>query len=190
MQSTREQILSANPKVGSSVFVAIDGHGGSGKSTLAELLGTQLGATVVHIDEFAGWDNQDWWPEVIDRVFGPTSEGAAIVTYQPSSWGENHHPETVTKPVTPIMILEGVSSSRTEFADYIGFRIFVDTPAEVCLERGIARDTASGEDEAVVRRQWQDWFAEEIQYMERDNPKQKADIVIDGTKPFESQVVI
>jgi cytidylate kinase len=48
MQSTREQILSAIPKVGSSVFVAIDGHGGSGKSTLAELLGTQLGATVVH----------------------------------------------------------------------------------------------------------------------------------------------
>jgi uridine kinase len=128
MQSTRERILSAIPKVGSSVFVAIDGHGGSGKSTLADLLGTQLGATVVHIDEFAGWDNRDWWPEVIDRVFGPVSEGASIVTYQPSSWGENHHPEPVTKPVTPIMILEGVSSSRTEFADYIGFRIFVDTP--------------------------------------------------------------
>jgi predicted kinase len=46
-------------------IVAVDGHGGAGKSSLAQLLSAELGAPVVHTDDFASWDNPlDWWPVV------------------------------------------------------------------------------------------------------------------------------
>ncbi|MEM6898891.1 MAG: hypothetical protein AAF583_03850 [Pseudomonadota bacterium] len=172
------------------MFVAIDGHGGSGKSTLADLLGETLQASIIHIDDFAGIDSPPgWWSNVIAQVFEPVSAGAESIAYQPESWGEDHHPQAVTLPVTPIMILEGVSSSRSKFADFIGFRVFVDTPKEICLERGIERDTGAGLREEDVERMWAEWFAEEEEYMRRDNPKAKADIILDGTKLFIKQIV-
>ena len=190
MQQLRAHILSAHPQVGDTVFVAIDGHGGSGKSTLAMLLGDALGASVIHTDEFASVDTPlDWWPKVIEQVFRPIGDGATTITYQPTSWGNNHHPHPVVKPVTPIMILEGVSSSRSEFADHIGFRIFVDTPKATCLQRGVARDSAYGKSKKEIAEIWEGWFAEEDEYFQRDDPKTKSDLILDGTKPFETQIL-
>ncbi|HXR12510.1 MAG TPA: hypothetical protein VN770_09460, partial [Gaiellaceae bacterium] len=43
-------------------IVAVDGAGGAGKSSLAERLASRLGASIVHTDDFASWDNPvDWW---------------------------------------------------------------------------------------------------------------------------------
>jgi len=42
--------------------------------------------------------------------------------------------------VTDQLILEGVGSSRTEFRKYLGLSIFVETPREICISRGVARD--------------------------------------------------
>ena len=101
----------------------------------------------------------------------------------------SHHPQPIKdQPVTEIMILEGVSSSRQEFDEYISYRIFVDTPKDVCLERGIARDMGTGKSKDELTKMWQDWFTEESKYMQKDNPKQKANLVIDGTRPFEDQI--
>ncbi len=86
------------------------------------------------------------------------------------------------------MILEGVSSSRGEFDDFISYRIFVDTPKDICLERGVNRDTGTGKSKEELTKMWEEWFDEEATYIKRDNPKEKADIVIDGTKPFEEQI--
>ncbi|MDB5160983.1 MAG: putative uridine kinase, partial [Candidatus Saccharibacteria bacterium] len=41
-------------------IIAIDGHGGAGKSTLAENLSRELGAEIIHTDDFATWDNFRW----------------------------------------------------------------------------------------------------------------------------------
>ena len=60
------------PKVGNSLFISIDGRGGSGKSTLARWLSEKLGHQIVETDDFATWENPfDWWPLVIEQVFGP-----------------------------------------------------------------------------------------------------------------------
>jgi uridine kinase len=173
------------PKVGKVAFIAIDGHSGSGKSTLAKWL-----AEIIHTDDFASWENPlNWWSDVIEKVFKPIQEGAASLSYQPTSWWENHHPEPIeNQPVTAIMILEGVSSSRREFDDYISYRIFVDTPKEVCLERGLQRDASTGKSVEELTKMWEAWFQKEMDYMERDNPKEKADIIIDGTKDLEEQI--
>jgi len=186
----QELIDSKQPKVGNVFFVAIDGHGGSGKSTLAKQLSEKLGAEILHTDDFAGWDNPlNWWPLVIERVFEPIKNGATTLNYPRSSWWENHHPEPVMdQPVTKIMILEGVSSLRTEFRDYISLGFFVDTPKELCLQRGVERDTGTGKSREELAQMWSKWFEEEDIYIKRDEPKKHADLIIDGTKPIEDQI--
>lgn len=183
-------INSRQPKVGSVFFIAVDGHGGSGKSTLAKQLSEKLGAEIVHTDDFAGWDNPlNWWPLVIERVFEPIKKGMTTLNYPRSKWWENHHPEPVVdQPVTRVMILEGVSSLRKEFRGYISLGFFVDTPKELCLQRGIERDTSTGKSQEELTEMWTKWFEEEDIYIKRDNPKEHADLVLDGTRPFEDQV--
>ncbi|MBU6323181.1 MAG: hypothetical protein KGI41_01635 [Patescibacteria group bacterium] len=182
----RESLAKKSPKVGNVLFIAIDGHGGSGKSTFAGLLSEVLNAEVIRQDDFASWDNPlNWWPIIIERVFEPIMAGATNISYPRSKWWPNHKPEPVIdKPVTPIMILEGVSSSRREFRKYISMAIFIDTPEDVCFRRGTERDLATGKTQKEVEAEWKNWLKEEDEYFARDNPKSYADVVIDGLKPF------
>jgi uridine kinase len=88
------------------------------------------------------------------------------------------------------MILEGVSSLRKEFRNYISLGVFVDTPKETCLIRGIQRDITIGTSQTDVENNWHKWFKEEVNYMNRDHPKDYADLIINGTQPFESQIIV
>lgn len=187
----KELIDKAPVKIANTKFIAIDGHGGSGKSTLAELLAKQYDAEIIHTDDFAGWDNpENWWPLVIERIFEPIKHGATTLSYPRSKWWEAHNPEpVVNQPVTSVIILEGVSSLRKEFRPYLSFGVFVDTPLEVCLQRGFERDKGQdGKSDNEIKRMWQDWYDKEEVYIARDNPKAFANLVLDGTKPFEEQV--
>lgn len=187
-----EESLNKTPaKTGHVKFIAVDGHGGSGKSTLAELLSKQLHAEIIHTDDFAGWDNpENWWPLVIERVFDPIINGATTLSYPRSKWWETHNPSPVVdQPVTDLMILEGVSSLRKEFRPYISFGVFVDTPVAVCLKRGFERDKGQdGKSDGEIMQMWQQWYEQEQVYMKRDNPKEFANLVVDGTKAFDRQV--
>ncbi len=172
-------------------IIAIDGHGGSGKSTLAKLLATQLKVEIVQTDDFAGWDNPtDWWPLLIERVLDPVKNGAKKLSYPRSKWWETHNPEPVVdQPVTDIIILEGVSSLRKEFRPYVSFGVFVDAPLEVCLQRGYERDKGQdGKLDEEIRDMWEQWYEKEETYFDRDSPKDYADLILDGTKPFEGQL--
>lgn len=172
-------------------LIVVDGHGGSGKSTLAEMLAKQLNAEIIHTDDFAGWDNPlNWWPLIIERVFEPIMNGEKTLSYPRSKWWETHNPEpVVNQPVTPIMILEGVSSLRKEFRPYISYGIFVDTPLEVCLERGFERDKGQdGKSDEEIKQMWKQWYEKEEVYIKSDNPKAFADLIVDGTMQFEKQV--
>jgi len=191
MFDLKAKIKERKPKIGDTLFIAIDGHGGSGKSTLADILSGKLDATLIRTDDFASWENPfNWYTDVIEKVFKPILNGAKELHYQPTSWWENHNPELVTKSVTPVMILEGVSSSRKEFRDYISLSIFVNTPREICLTRGVERDLQSNtrKSEEELSKMWKTWFAEEDVYMRRDNPKDHVDIVVSGTRPVEEQI--
>jgi uridine kinase len=190
--SLQKLLESTEPKVGNTLLIAIDGRGGSGKTTLAALLMKKLNAQLIQTDDFASWDNPyDWSQLVIERVFEPIKNGAKTLNYPRSKWWENHQPEPVVdQPVTNIMILEGVSSLRKEFRDYISIGIFVNTPREICLKRGIERDinNDTGKTEAEIIAMWEKWAAAEDEYINRDKPQDYADIVIDGTRSLEEQL--
>jgi uridine kinase len=192
MQATVEQdvvarvrtlLAATEPPDGFPVkLVAIDGHGGSGKSTVAELLATELEAEIVHTDDFASWDEPvEWWPRVVERVLEPIAAGAASVSYPRSQWWPDHHPEPVVdQQVTAVMVLEGVTALRSEFRPFLTLGIWVETPLETCLARGLARDRDLGT-AAEVEALWRKWLAAEEAYVERDDPRAAADLVVDGT---------
>ncbi len=189
-EKIKDILKNKTPKTDSAILIGVDGHGGSGKSTLAKLLSKEFGAEIIHTDDFASWDNPlDWWPLLIEHVFKPIQNGAPVLNYPRSKWWENHNPEPVVNQlVTKIMILEGVSALRREFRKYIDVGIFVDAPKSVCLQRGVIHDADTGKSKEELTKMWNEWFRKEERYFKRDNPRDYADIVVDGTEPFEYQI--
>jgi uridine kinase len=191
MNQLENLINKSLPKVGNTRFIAVDGHGGSGKSTLSESVAKRFNAEIIHTDDFAGWDNpENWWPLVIERIFEPIKIGATKLNYPRSKWWETHNPQPVVdQPVTSIMVLEGVSALRKEFRPYISLGIFVDTPLEICLQRGFERDKGQdGKSDEEIKSMWRDWYKKEDVYLSRDNPEAFADLVLDGTRSFKDQI--
>ena len=167
-------------------LVAIDGHGGSGKTTLAKELGEILGAEILHTDDFASWDNPlDWWQGFVEKIFKPIQQGAETLNYPRSSWYKDHMRTPVkNQPVTPIMILEGVSSARKEFRPYLTYAIWVETPKDICMKRGMSRDLEnkeSGKTYEEIVADWEKWHKYEDEYVKRDNPREFADVEVSGT---------
>ena len=159
----------------STRIVAIDGHGGAGKSTLAEELAGELGgARIVHTDDFASWDVPlDWWPRLLEELLEPLSRGETA-RYRRSSWeGEKDTGIEEIAPA-PFVLLEGVSASREAFRPFLTFSIWVETPRELCLQRGLERDGVQ------ARAQWEAWMAEEDEYVERERPRERAQVVLRG----------
>ncbi len=185
--SITKLLKTKTPKVGNTLFIGIDGQGGAGKSTLADSLAKELSAEIIHTDDFASWNNPlDWWKLLAPTIFIPIRNGRTTLQYERSQWWENpdQTPKLVTKRVTPIMILEGVSALREEFRDAISLGIFIDTPLETCLQRGITRDIADGSKKSreELETMWRKWATEEQEYFKNHEPEIYADVIIDGTK--------
>jgi uridine kinase len=161
-------------------IIAIDGPGGAGKSSFAEQLSRQLGgAPILHTDDFASWEHPlDWWPRLLHQVLEPLSRNETA-RYQRYDWNTKRLAEWHEIQPTKYLLLEGVSSSRDAFQPYITFSIWIETPRQERLRRGLERD---GE---VARPLWQEWMANEDDYIEREHPQQRADLILDGTQPYD-----
>lgn len=172
------------------MIIGIDGHGGSGKSTFAQKLADKLRAEIIHIDDFASFNNLfDWWPRLVHDVLDPISRGAEELSYERSKWWDTHEPEPMHgQPVTNIMIIEGVGALRKELQPYVQLGIFVDTAKEVCLERGFTRDKGmDGKSDDEIRSMWQKWREGEEEFYRENNPKLSAHIIIEGVGQIETQ---
>jgi uridine kinase len=156
-------------------IVAVDGPGGAGKSTLAARLAEALGgAQIVSTDDFASWSNPlDWWPRLIEEVLEPLARDERS-RYRRSRWQSDQPEEWKEVAPAEFVILEGVSASRAAFQPYVTYSIWVETPREVRLQRGLARD---GE---AARGRWEKWMAEEDAYVARERPRERADAVVRG----------
>jgi len=156
-------------------IIAIDGYGGSGKSTFAKRLSQELrSCPIVHTDDFATWNNPlNWYPRMIKQVFTPLSKNKAA-KYQRFDWVKGCLTDWLSIDPQEFVIIEGVSSSRIEFREFLAFSIYIKTNRELCLQRGLERD---GED---ALSQWVEWMKEEENYHSENNPEAYADIIFSG----------
>lgn len=192
--SNFDKLLKAIDKVHrkrTTLLIGIDGCGGSGKSTLAEQIKNSFPeVTVVHMDDFyhpshkiiqvppikkpVGADFD--WRRVLNQVLKPVCEERDGY-YQRYDWPTDRLKEWYTVPIGGIVIIEGCYSLRHELADKYDLKIWVETPRETRLMRGLKRD---GE---AARQMWEkNWMVAEDFYIEKQNPRQRADIVIEGTQ--------
>ncbi len=66
-------------------------------------------------------------------------------------------------------------------------KIWVETPREVCLERGTEREVFPDD---RGRRVWEQvWQPREDAYIGEQRPQEAADLILDGTRPWSDQLV-
>jgi uridine kinase len=167
-------IRSSSPPAGVQTrIVAVDGPGGAGKTSLALWLAQKLDAQVIHTDDFASWENPvEWWPQLIELALKPLAAGKRV-RYHPTRWGGEER-EPVSIEPTEIVILEGVTASRQAFQPFLAYSIWIETPRELRLQRGLERDGAD------AWAQWEHWMEAEDRYIERERPAERADLVLSG----------
>jgi uridine kinase len=75
--------------------------------------------------------------------------------------------------------LEGVFALDKKIHEYFDLKIWIDCPAELGFRRGVARDIAG--DGVDNSEKWQKiWMPLEKKYVMEQNPKEKADYILDG----------
>jgi uridine kinase len=170
--------------------IAIDGRGASGKSTLAEYLrdllpdyvflsGDDYFEPVSNKTEWGDFNNERFVKDVLEPLRTETT-----FTYRPYDWHTEPHLSAHTVAVTTGFCVERCSSFSVPFA--WDLKIWVETPKDVCLERGVARETVPP-DRALSA--WRDvWQPREDRYIAETRPHQVSDIVVDGTQPFSDQI--
>jgi hypothetical protein len=163
-------------------IVAVDGRGGGGKTTLATRLCRELLGVVVHTDDIA-WNHSrfGWADLMIDGILAPLHAGHDV-DYQPPAWPRHGRDGAIRlSAAVPAVVVEGVGASRTELAPWIDVAVWVQSDLAEARRRGVRRDIAEqGIDEELALRNWYEWEDEEIPFLLRDQPWQRADVIVAG----------
>ena len=169
-------------------LVLVDGLGGAGKTVLAETLAAELGAPVVQGDDFyrpsaqrrreaaegigASFD----WRRLERQVLAPLSRGEGA-RYQRYDWDEDRLGDWISLRGQGTVVVEGVYLLRVELRRYASVSIWVDTPRDVRLARGIGRDGKA------ARSRWtEEWMPAEDAYVAAMRPDTAAVLVVDGQR--------
>jgi uridine kinase len=164
-------------------LIGIDGPGAAGKSTLAGELGGVLGAHVVAADDFylptarrpeRLADHYDW-RRLEQEVLLPVLTDRPV-RYRRYDWTRDALAEWHAVPAGRPVIVEGVYVLRPGLRPYFTYTIWVDTPREVRLRRGLERDGAD------ARAQWDAWMHSEDEYVRDVDPAQTADRRVAGAR--------
>ncbi len=181
------ELLQAAPaRAGRTRVLAIDGPSGAGKTTLAAAVATLLDdatpddavpTPVVHLDSiYPGWDGlADSIPRLLEWVLKPLAEGRPI-GYRRYDWDRNEDAEWIdvrTAPVPSVVIVEGAGAGSLPCAPYLSLLVWMDAPASVRFDRGMARDGDS------YRPYWQRWADQEERHFAEHNPRGRADLRLD-----------
>lgn len=177
--------------------VAVDGRSGSGKSTLAALLAaTVSNCAVVHTDDLA-WHEPYFscGPLLADQVLAPLHRGDAV-DFRPPAWRAHGREGAVIVPAgLGLLVVEGVGAGQHALAHLVDVLVWVQSDPTEAERRGLARDLAQGVngDLEATTAFWHEWMAEELVFLRRERPWERADVVVWGTPTaglLDGQVVV
>ena len=106
-------------------------------------------------------------PSGLEHVIEPLARGDAA-RYQRDDWPTEALAEWHTIEPAPIIIVEGVSAGRSEWAEHLSFLIWIETPRDERLRRGVERDGI----EALA--DWESWMAGEDAHYERSRTERRS----------------
>jgi uridine kinase len=171
--------IALHPAVNGVRLVGVDGPGGAGKSTVARLLAARVGAPRLEIDDFLSWPEfvDGWWPRFEREALLPLLNGHDA-RYQVRDWEGDEFGTGVkdwrTTPWAPLIVVEGIGCTRRVVAGRLAYRIWVDAPEDLRLQRGVRRDGESH------RHLWTDWQVREREFFAADGTRERADLIVDG----------
>jgi uridine kinase len=100
-----------------------------------------------------------------------TLAGALVDRYD---WGRSTYAEEHEVEPCDVLVVEGVGAGATAYDEAITCLLWVETPRDLCLARGLARD---GE---AMRDHWLAWRVEEERMFDQERTEMRADLVVDG----------
>jgi uridine kinase len=163
--------LSTVPRRHATLLVGVDGAGGAGKSTVAATFSEKVVATDDFIAEPWGWYD---FERLRREVLEPLLRGEPA-RYQRMDWDDGVLKEWQVVEPGGVVVVEGVAALDRRLRDAYDYRVWVETPREICFERGLERD---GEGALPL---WEAWSEKEQRYWAEQRPREMADVVIDGS---------
>ena len=174
------RIRAAEPRLGATRLVTIDGPAGSGKTSFAGRLAGALApdVAVVHLEDlYAGWTLTGAVARLCAGVLRPLAEGRAG-TYARYDWHAGRFlPDRVPVPAAAVLVVEGCGSSPRALDPWTSLRVWVEAPEELRTRRGLARDGAH------LAEEWRRWQRVEAAEFAAQDTRTRADVRIDGAAP-------
>lgn len=176
-------LLPLGPPTGRPHVIGIDGRSGAGKSTVAETLRGHARATVVvHTDDVAWYESFFGWETLLAQgVLEPARRGEPVA-FRPPAWSQRGRAGAIeVPPTTRVLIVEGVGACRHELTSLLDALVWVESDREQARRRGILRDGG----DAAAETFWDEWDAEEVPFLERQRPWERANLWVNGTPTLE-----
>jgi uridine kinase len=173
------RVLALPPTLGTGRLLCIDGPSGSGKTTLATAVRRAArpaladDVAVMHMDAvYDGWDGlAAGMATVASDVVGPLREGRCG-RYRRYDWHEGRFAEEHLVRPRALLVVEGVGAGNPAYADATTLLVWCDAPADVRLQRALARDGVE------TREQLLRWHAGEQEMFARERIRDRADVVL------------
>lgn len=157
--------------------VLIDGRSGSGKSTLADELQQRWEpSAIVRLDDiYPGWDGLAWTIEhVHTELLKPRAAGRPG-RWQRWNWATDSADGWGSIEPDGRLIVEGVGALTPANRALCDLGIWVDTPDGLRKQRALARDGDT------YRPHWDQWAAQEDDFITRFAPRSAADYLVTET---------
>jgi anthranilate synthase component 1/para-aminobenzoate synthetase len=168
------------------VIIAIDGRSGAGKTTLAVELAARLRAhhkvSLFHLEDiYPGWNGlMAGIDRYVATVLEPLSRGEAA-TWTSWDWEKHYDGDSRVTLPAEIVVVEGVGAAAAAARPLLSAVIWADSPDDVRRTRALDRDGGTYEPF------WDQWAAQEEEWLHGDDVRQHADVRVlnraDGSAP-------